>query len=269
MLPTHTPISAALGLLPFAGGWGACFAAWFTAFELMNLRRRGATGAMALTGAAGLAAGAGVWAQPSLVAVWPAAFGFDPLLTLLALAAMVGAAIWGLSVERLYPDPRGLIGGGAILGAGVAITHGVLLFALRGPMEIDFGSTPIATAVGLASTMAVGGLMIRRRRPGRFGQLAAVVCLTAATTASQGVERAAIGLASGFAANVDPAALPAQALTPIAGLVIVAVLAVIALWVGAVDLRPATRARAWRGSSPPAPSPSRAGTGSPRPTPFR
>lgn len=239
------------------------------AFELLSLRRRGPMGAIVLIGAAGVAAGTGVWAQPSLVAAWPTSFEFDPLLTLAALAAMVGAAVWGLSIEWLYPDARGLIGGGAILGGGVAIGQSLLIASLHGPIEIDVGDTPIATAMALASAMAVGGLMVRRRRPGRIGQLAAVVCLTAATTASQGVERAAMMRATGFQAAVDPNALSAAALTPIAGVVIVAVLAAIALFANAVDLRPATRAPAWRGNPPPSPSPSRAGTRSPRPTPFR
>ena len=217
MVSPPTPLGAAFSLLPLAGGWGACFAAWFMAFELLSLRRRGPMGAIVLIGAAGVAAGTGVWAQPSLVAAWPTSFEFDPLLTLAALAAMVGAAVWGLSIEWLYPDARGLIGGGAILGGGVAIGQSLLIASLHGPIEIDFGDTPIATAMALASAMAVGGLLVRRRRPGRIGQLAAVVCLTAATTASQGVERAAMMRATGFQAAVDPNALSAAALTPIAG----------------------------------------------------
>jgi NO-binding membrane sensor protein with MHYT domain len=268
MSPPHSFIGVAIGLLPFASGWGACFAAWFVAFEALKLRRNGLLGTAMMLGAAGLAAGAGVWAQPSLVAGWPTAFHVDPLMTLAALAAMVAAAVWGLAIERLYPDARGLIGGGAILGAGVALSHGLLFSSLQGPTEIDFGSTPVATAMALASVMAVGGLMVRRRRPGRFGQLAAVVCLTAATSVSQGVERAAMTLASGLQ-PLAGATLPASALTPIAGVVIVVVLAAIAFLASVVEIRPATTARAWRGSSPPSPSPSPTGTGSPRPAPSR
>jgi NO-binding membrane sensor protein with MHYT domain len=262
-------LRAAFSLLPFASAWGACFAAWFTAFELLNLGRRGRGGGAGLLGAAGLAAAAGVWAQPSLIAAWPATFGFDPAVSIFALAVMIGAAVWGLAVEGMFADARGLIGGGAILGAGIAISHGILICSLRGPAELDFKTTPIATAVAIASALAVGGLALRRWRPGRLGQLAVVVCLTAATTMSQAIERAAITCATGFEASADALALPAAALTPIAGMLIVAVLAAIALCYGSEGVRPATRARAWRGNSPPSPSPSPAGTASPRPASGR
>ena len=265
----HTLLGAAIGFLPLAGAWGACFAAWFTAFELLDERRRGLLGAAGLVAAAGLAAGVGVWAQPSLASVWPAAIGFEPLLIVTALILMVGAAVWGLAIERFYPDARGLVGGGAILGAGIAVSHGVLFLALRGPAEISFNDTPIAVAMSLASALAVVGLLVRRLRPGLFGQLTAVVCLTAGTTFSQAIERAAVDLHGNFEAPIDLGALPAAALTPIAGLVMIAILTGIAVFAGAGDLRRATRVRAVRGNPPPSPSPSQAGTGFPRPTPFR
>lgn len=259
------PFGAALATMTLLGTWCACFTGWFFAFELLS--RRSGTAILVV---AGLAAGVGVWALPCLVETWPPTLGFAPGVTIASLLVMIGAAAAGLAVERHNPEPRGVIGGGAILGAGIAVSHGALLLALRGPVAIDFDNVPIAKAVAVASALAVAALALRRRWPGRIGQVAAVVCLTAATAASQALVRGGATLQSGEASEAPIAHLiAAPSMAPIALALLIAAFLAVAAFAVWPSFSLATRLRAWRESRRPSPAPTPAGTMSPRPSPGR
>jgi NO-binding membrane sensor protein with MHYT domain len=244
MPSAHAIIATAFGLLPYASAWGACFAGWFVAFELLKRRSHGRTERTGLIVAAGVAGGAGVWAHPCLAGAWPDAICVNATGSVVAFAVIVAAASTGFAVERFFRDARGLIGGGAILGAGVALSHFAVFLALRGPVEVNVDDMPVAGAVALASGLAVLGFAARRRHPGNGGQLAAVVCLTAATSLSQIIGRFSLIARPDAEPVFDPVAIPIADMTVIAGLVLVAALTALTMFDRSYRIRRATRAPA-------------------------
>jgi NO-binding membrane sensor protein with MHYT domain len=150
--------------ITFLGSWCITGVAWLVAFDLLSRDDRGRP-RLSLA-AAGLAAGAAVWAQPSLASDWPAGSGFAPQLIVVSLAIAIVSTVCGLAVERKFADTRGLVSSAAILGLGIAMSHGALLVGLSGPHALDFEEVPIATATALTTPLALGAVLLRRRIAG-------------------------------------------------------------------------------------------------------
>ena len=267
MLLLNTLLRVAVTLLPLACSWCVCLVAALAAVELLAKRRYG--NARLRVAAAGLVMGAGVWAQPFLAGDWPADIGFALRPTLVSLSFAMATMAWGFAIGLRHRDARGLMGGGAALGAGIAVSHGALLFAIRGPAEINLDDVPIFTAMTLASACGAAFVLTRRRWRGQIGRLAQAVLLAAAVAITHAVESAAIVAEPLGGRAPDATTVVAAAMTPIAGLLLISVM--LFLWV--IDLRaqvsPATRRPAWRGSARPSPSPIRAGTASLHPVRAR
>jgi len=179
-----------LGQLPSIGpsvkAWCVCFLIARAAFEA-TLAPEAAT--------AGLALGAAVWAQPFLRGGWPVMVGLAPELTLAALSVALAAAAWSFAVYRRCDDSAlAVIGAGAILGGGGAISYGVTLLAVRWPDVSGFDDVAYANAMAIISAAAVGAFALRRRWSGPWGQAAAALCLSAASVFAMGLARSALQL---------------------------------------------------------------------------
>jgi NO-binding membrane sensor protein with MHYT domain len=258
MLQPSTITGDVLALTPLAASWLVCLACALIGLELLSRNVGAAAGRIC---AAGLALGGGAWAQPLLANAWPPNVSFPLHAIVVSLCVAVLATASGLTVALKYRGVRGLMGGGSLLGLGVALSHGVLLFSLRGPAEVAFGDVPIATAMTVASLLSVALLSLRRRWSGPVSRAFQALCFAAAVAASQAIDRAAL---TPTALEVSDLAVPyiaAAAMAQTAGAALLALLLAIKLWTMR-SVRPATRVQAWRGSSRRAPSPRPAGTAS-------
>jgi diguanylate cyclase len=192
----------------FFVGLAACLAA----FEALGAPTRSLARRIL---APGLAVGSAIWALSLLGADWPTAVTVVPELTLTSLAiAVLGAG----AAFHAYAHCEGklcLIGGGALIGAGMAASHGVMLLALRGAGDISFDSTPFFVSVAISSATGAASLLIFRRKPDPAGQAAAAFCLAAGMAIALGIGRAAIQLQPGIVPHVA-GLLPAAQLAPLA-----------------------------------------------------
>jgi NO-binding membrane sensor protein with MHYT domain len=267
MLLLNTCLCDAVTLLPLACSWCVCLVSALAAVELLGERRYGT--ARLRVAAAGLVMGAGVWAQPFLAGGWPADIGFALRPTLVSLSFAMATMAWGFAIGLRHRDARGLMGGGATLGGGIAISHGALLFAIRGHAEINFDDVPIFTAMALASACGVAFVLTRRRWRGAGGRIAQGALLAAAVAIAHAVESAAIVVEPLGGRAPDATTVVAAAMTPIAGLVLISVMLGLCVLARRVRVSPATRRPAWRKSSRPSPSSIPAGTTSLHPAPAR
>jgi len=168
------------GVVAAAGSWCVCLVAWLVALEIYRPGAKPSLIGLPPLLAAAVAAGVSGWASPALATRWPLEVGFAPAAVIASVVVSVSAVAWGLGVERRFPDSRGLIGGGAILGAGIALGQGLLLLGLSGPAELDFSDVPVATSAACSSPLAVAALFIYRRFKSPVGELGAAACLATA-----------------------------------------------------------------------------------------
>jgi NO-binding membrane sensor protein with MHYT domain len=256
MLRFSTLLGDVLAMTPLAASWLVCLVCALIGLELLSGRNYGApAGRIA---AAGVVIGAGMWAQPLLADAWPPNVSFPIHALVVSLCVAVLASASGLTVALKYRDARGLMGGGSLLGVGVALGHGVLIFSLRGPADVSYADVPIATAMTLASLLSLALLLVRRRWSGPVSQVVQALCLATAVGGSQALDCAAL---TPTALQVSELAVPyiaASEMAQIAGTALLALMLGVKLW-SMRPLRPATRGRAGRGSSRPAPSPRPAG----------
>jgi len=213
--------------------------------------------------AAGLLLGGVAWAQAILGPGLPATARIGAPGAAGSLVVAVLGTIAAFAVFRRCKGALRLIGGGAILGAGLAASRGVMLASL-GP-DVDFNDTLFSSGVALASAGSAAGLSIFGLRRGARGRLAAALILTVALAGSATLAGASARIFTPLAAGL-----------PVAGLGLIAGAAGLGL-LGASYLRPrrlpvltpATRAPAWRGKPRPSPRRRPAGTGWLRPQPAR
>jgi hypothetical protein len=186
------------------------------------------------------------------------------------LVIAIGVAVGSL-LERRFLDGRGLVAGGALLGAAIPLGQGLVLLGITGPMTLNLDNVPIATAVAVASPLTVGALLARRRLPPSMGKPAAIFLLTLAAELSQIIERRAVVPTSDPlpALGFDLGSLPAEAMPPVAGLTLAAALLILRKSALRPPVSRATRGLAWRESPRTFPARRQAETGSPHPTPGR
>jgi len=245
----------------FFVGLAACLAA----FEALGAPTRSLARRIL---APGLAVGTAIWALSLLGADWPPAVTVVPGLALASLAiAVIGAG----AAFHAYAHCEGklcLLGGGALLGAGVAASHGAMLLALRGVGDISFDDTPFFASIAVSSAAGAASLLIFRRKPDRAGQAAASFCLALGMAMALAIGRSAIQLQPGYGTRAA-GLLPASQFAPLAAALSLIVVVAVRPLARAPAIRRATRLLAWRGSSRPSPAPRPAETGWLRPASVR
>jgi NO-binding membrane sensor protein with MHYT domain len=184
MTELHAMLAPYLFLLPTAKAMCVCFFILRAAFEALSARQ---------AATAGVAVGTAVWAQPLLGEPWTSTAGLAPALTLLALIIAVAAVAWSFLVYRRCEAQIAVIGGGAILGGGVALSHTALLLARGAPGIAGFDDVAFANSIAVASGAAVAALAVARARPGRLGQGIGALCLASGGVVSQAAAQSWFG----------------------------------------------------------------------------
>lgn len=232
---------------------GLCAVAGIAALAPFGGRSTGARlGAAILLGSA-------IWAAPFLTAGWPGAVSFKPLLLVASLICAVGASYWALVVrDRGEGANLRIIGPGAILGGGAGLSHGAILMAIVGANDAVFADDAFCAGIAIASSCGVLAFVFLSRG-WRHAPLLAAASLAIGTTACASLAGSALTL---------PSTAPITRGVPIGVMMIFAPALVVALIVAAVwrrraNVRPATRAPAWRGSRRPSQAPRRAETAFP------
>jgi NO-binding membrane sensor protein with MHYT domain len=139
--------------------------------------------------AAGGLIGLAIWADP-LMAGWPAPLA----LWTAALPLAVGIGVWGLSAFNRAEGLQGVIGGGAILGGGLAASHGAALALIGGPADTVFDDAPFTAGIGVSTALAVLALWLWRRTPQGPARIVAALAIAVAATVSRTLARIAGGL---------------------------------------------------------------------------
>jgi NO-binding membrane sensor protein with MHYT domain len=211
--------------------------------------------------------GAAIWTAPFLVAPWPGDVAFNPLLLALSLACAAGATFGALATYSRTEGYQHMIGPGAILGAGVGLSHAAILFAIGDAKEGVFDDAPLCAGVAIASAFAVLAFVVLCRGR-RHAVLQAAISLAIGATACGALAGGALTLGAASPGSRPFMAVSAGVMT-LVSTALVAVLLATAAWLRWAAIRPATRATAWRGSRRPSPAPIQAETASPRPAPGR
>ncbi|MBB5693074.1 MHYT domain-containing protein [Muricoccus pecuniae] len=158
-------------------------AASYTALDLAS-RLRASTGwaRLAWLATAALAMGGGIWAM-HFVAMLAFSMpgmevGYDPWLTLLSLALAIGAT--GLSflvIGRPAPGPVLLIGGGLVMGLGIAAMHYTGMAAMKMPADLRYGPFWVAVSVLIAIGASIVALWLTSRTSRTVLRLLAAVVM--------------------------------------------------------------------------------------------
>ncbi|MFI4973270.1 MAG: hypothetical protein ACHP84_01890 [Caulobacterales bacterium] len=206
-----------LGALRIACAAALCLAASVTAVGCLPGMQRGRAAAQrTCICAATVAIGVGVWAEQFIAPISVpglSAIGFSPTGAFASLAASLVSVAVGFALFSRYLDGRGWLGGGSVMGGGIALAHGLVLVAMRGPVEIVRDDVLVTGSVAAASGLCVCALFVARRWLGAGGRLAAAVLIAAAAVGSQAMAAAAPSVsAASIVAGAAEAALPAQAL---------------------------------------------------------
>jgi NO-binding membrane sensor protein with MHYT domain len=184
MTQLHAMLAPYLLLLPTAKAMCVCFFIVRAAFEALAARQ---------AATAGVAVGTAIWAQPLLGEPWTSSASLCPALTLLALIIAVAAVAWSFLVYRRCEAQIAVIGGGAILGGGVALSHSALLMAMGGPGIASFDDIAFANSIAVASGAAVAALAVSKIWPGRLGQGFGALCLASGVVLSQAAAQSWFG----------------------------------------------------------------------------
>jgi NO-binding membrane sensor protein with MHYT domain len=239
---------------------GLCLAACVRAFDV--LAGRAAALSRARCAGAGVLIGASAWAGAIVGPGLPAAARIDALGAAASLTIAVAGAALALAVFRRCKGALRVIGGGALLGASVAASRGVLLNSLGA--DVDFDDTLFCSGAALVSATGVLALAIFGLERDLRGRLAAALSLGAGLAASAALAGGSVQIHTPLGAG-----LPVIDLALIAGAATLVLLAVSCRAPRRPLSRPATRGAVWRGSLRPFPRRRPAGTASPRPRPAR
>jgi NO-binding membrane sensor protein with MHYT domain len=209
----------------------------------------------------GAALGLVVWLQPFVALSFPTHRALSAPGVLAALALSIAAATWTFAAFARCRGVLCVVAPGAVLGLGVAASHGLLLMSMSGAGDFTFDDAPFSLGVMLASgsTAAAFAALKVWHRP-----LVAAIAIASGLAGSQMLARVSIGLPPIHVH--DLATVPLARLAPL--VIATVATAVLALRMAA-EARPATTAGAGRGSRRPSPAPRQAGTGSPRRAPAR
>ncbi len=254
---SHTWLGLALLILLRGVGFLMCLGA----FEALNDRRVGRVRRWIVP--VSLIA-AELWAGPLLVLTLVAGLDIQPIAIFAALLVAFSTAGAAIAAFRRCKGALRIFGPGAILGAGAAACHALMLFIRGAGGDFVFDDMPFDLGVALISALAVGAFALVARWDGVRGRLVAAGCLTLGLAVCQ-----ALTLASLTGAPSDPNAPGLDLPYDVgAGAAVIALLAALA-WDQRPSVRRATTGRALRGSRRPSQAPIRAGTASPRPASGR
>ncbi len=217
---------------------------------------------------AALPLGSAIWAAPFLAGAWPAGVQFDPIALAGSLAVAVATVVWGLFADDRAEGHLRIIGPGAILGAGMGLSHGAALLAIAGAGDSPFDDARFCAGVAIATAFCVlAFVFLCRGRP--HPVLLASASAAIGTTVCALLASGALALAATPLADHHRGGLTPETMIAASGSLALALLAATGWLRRPARISPATRAPAWRGSRRPAPAPRRAGTASPRPSPAR
>jgi NO-binding membrane sensor protein with MHYT domain len=249
---------------PTVISFGVCFVACLTIFAEIaqaKLARRPSWSRSAMMGAAlGLAA----WAQPFIGLSFPAEPGLSLLGVTTSLGLSLGSSMWAVGAFARCRGALAMVAPAAILGLGVAASHGALLVSLSGAADFSFDDAPFCLGIAIASASAAAAFAALKvwRRPD-----AAAAALAAGLVGSQMLARASIGFQT--PPGTDIAVFPALRFAPlVVGSIIAAALAA-RMAVRQATATSATTDRAAPENPRPSRAPRRAGTASPRPAPVQ
>ena len=130
-------------------------------------------------GAAGLVAACGIWSTHfvAMLAFDPGfSVGYD--ITQTILSALIAFTLCTLGIG-LWLSPLGAIGGGAVVGAAIALMHFTGMTALRGAFEMTWDSAYVAAAVlfGVAGSIAALYVVARAQTLAQFAAAAGLFVL--------------------------------------------------------------------------------------------
>jgi len=248
-------------LAPTTISLAACLIACLRIFAEAAATPRMPHQAWSRTASLGAALGLVVWLQPFVALSFPTHRSLSAPGVLAALALSIAAATWTFAAFARCQGVLCVVGPGAVLGLGVAASHGLLLMSMSGAGDFTFDDAPFSLGVALASgsTAAAFAALKVWRRP-----LVAAAAIASGLAGSQMLARVSIGLPPIHVH--DLATVPLARLAP---LVIATVAAAVLALRMVTPARSATTDLAGRGSPRPSPAPHRAGTKSPHPTPVR
>jgi len=248
-------------LAPTAISLAACLVACLRIFAEAAAAPRSPRQAWSRAASLGAALGLVVWLQPFVALSFPTHRTLSAPGVLAALALSIAAATWTFAAFARCRGVLCVVGPGAVLGLGVAASHGLLLMSMSGAGDFTFDDAPFSLGVTLASAStaaAFAALKVWRRPP------VAAAAIASGLAGSQMLARVSIGLPPIHVH--DLATVPFARLAP---LVIATVATAVTSVRMAAAARSATRDRDATGSRPPSPTPRQAGTGSPRRAPVR
>jgi hypothetical protein len=207
--------------------------------------------------APGLSLGVAIWAAP-LLTLGPA-LRLDPGPVAISLILALAGAILGRLAYQRSDGTVGVMGGGAILGAGIALSQGAMLLAACGA-DIDLDSIVLPAGWALASALSVATFTTWRGCPSVAAKAGALACALAGAVACAVLYRTTLAIDPTASGGISSGVLAPVSLS--ASLLVLAA----RVWLRRrSEFTPATTAQAWRGSSRPSPARRQAGTVSPRP----
>jgi hypothetical protein len=143
---------------------------------------------------AGLALGLVLWAQPFFSLSVPSGLRLTAGGIVASLAVSVVAAVWTFAAFERCQGALCVVASAAVLGVGMTASHGALILALRGGIEIGFDDTPFSAGLGLASALAAAGFAALKWWRTPAAVTLAAGCVAAAAVVSQLTTRLAINL---------------------------------------------------------------------------
>jgi hypothetical protein len=213
--------------------------------------------------APGLLVGTAAWSQAVNAAALQPGAPIDLAAAVIALAVSIAGASLAFAAFRRCKGVLRILAAGAILSAGLACCHAVLLAATGA--EVDLGGPNFPAGAALMNALADAAFYVFGRWRGARGRLASATLIAGGLTFSTALGFAPSD-ARGLAVNVG---LAAAQLAPIATQVIAVLLAAAYALDQRIGVRPATRVRASRGSLPPSRARRPAGTAWLRPRGVR
>jgi len=142
----------------------------------------------------GLALGLVLWAQPFFSLSVPSGFQLTAAGILASLALSVVGAVWTFAAFERCQGALCVIASAAVLGVGMAASHGVMILALKSRFEIGFDDTPFSAGLGLASALAAAGFAALKWWRTPAAVTVAAGCVGSGAVVSQLTTRLAINL---------------------------------------------------------------------------
>lgn len=174
----HAPWAVVLAL-------SVSFVSAHTAFKLLHFARHPIDGhVFGWTLLASIACGAGVWATHFIAMLGYAPtldIRFDFRITALSGVPVIVVTLAALTAAREEQGAQRLVRAGVALGLGIAAMHYVGMAGMQAPGVAVWDPDLVAASIAAGALLAPPALLVSRRRPGRWPDLAAALLLTGAT----------------------------------------------------------------------------------------